>query len=48
VRSVRFLKKIQIWNNLNNIPANIFYSASGMDTNMDKAMVASGVKRGSQ
>jgi hypothetical protein len=34
--------------NLNNIPANILHSASGMDTNMDEAMGATGVKRDSQ
>jgi hypothetical protein len=34
--------------NWNNIPANILHSAGGMDTNMDKGMGVTGVKRGSQ
>jgi hypothetical protein len=33
--------------NLNNIPANKLYLASGMDTNIDKALGATGVKRDS-
>jgi len=42
------LDNLYVFMNLNNIPANILHSASGMDKNMDKAMGAPGVKRGLQ